>query len=204
MLTRPLILSDGDLPSLVACAAAAEMSLAETDPARRPVVLPFPSALSADQCRAVERQAKVLNLSALPPMAPVSTSADGEAEVRDLLSASYGAARAGIDTVTWPLSATRGDSIDVDRAGRIATRAMLVGRLVGLDDTRHGEPAARIETPYLDLSDTQLADLAADLAVPLETVWWWGSQTGDAARARTRWGAALAAVGWPLVAPRAT
>ncbi len=197
MSTRVLVLTDGDLPSLVAAASAAEQAVGVTDPAKRPILLPF--AASAGQLTAIAAQARALALSVLPAIAAAHPSSDGEAQSHDLLAALYGAARAGIDTVLWPVSAATGETVDVDLASTLADRALLVGRLVALDESHHARPSVRLETPYLDLTDTQLADLAADLAVPLNTVWWWGSSNGDAARARARWSEALTAAGWPLV-----
>jgi len=196
---RTVILSDGDLPSLVACAAGVE-AVAGDASAVRPCVLPFPSAAGADASRAaaVRTQADLLALTLLPAISPIVESADGEGEVRDLIAATYAAARTGIDRVVWAVTGALGDHLDLDRIAAGADRSVLIGRLVALDATRHGVPSIRIETPYLDLTDRQVADLAADLAVPLETVWWWDSDTLPAQRARLRWGEALEAVGWRL------
>lgn len=196
MSTRVLVLSDGDLPSLVAAASVAEQAVGVSDPAKRPILLPF--AATPAQAAAVAAQGRALSLSVLPAIPATDFSADGEAQCRDLIAALYGAARAGIDSVLWPISAAIGESVDVDLASVFADRALLVGRLVALDASRHARPSVRIETPYVDLTDTQLADLAADLAVPLSSVWWWGGDDGDAARARSRWSIALSEAGWPL------
>lgn len=197
MSTRVLVLSDGDLPSLVAAASVAEQAVGISDPAKRPILLPF--AATPAQTAAVVAQGRALSFSVLPAIPATDLSADGEAQCRDLLAALYGAARAGIDSVLWPVSAAIGERVDVDLASTLADRALLVGRLVALDASRHTRPSVRIETPYVDLTDTQLADLAADMAVPLSTVWWWGGANGDAARARTRWSGALEYAGWPLL-----
>lgn len=197
---RTVILSDGDLPALVACASAVEVGAGSADGTARPSVLAFPCAAGADAVRAaaIHAQADLLALTLLPALSSPVESADGEGEVRDLLSATYGAARSGIDRVVWPVTGALGDHLDLDRIAAGADRAVLIGRLVALDATRHGVPSIRIETPYLDLTDRQVADLAADLAVPLETVWWWDGDTLPAQRARLRWGEALEAVGWRL------
>lgn len=204
MTSRVLVLNDGDIPGLVACAAAAEAAMGVTEVRERPLVLPFPSSIARATARtaAVQRQAELLTLGLLPAISPAVESADAEAEIRDLVAAAYGAARAGIDTVIWPVSAATGEAFDLDRLGAAADQALLVGRLVALDAARHGVPGIRIETPYLDLTDTQLADLAADLAAPLESVWWWqgwGGEDVPAAQARARWAPALERVGWPVV-----
>ena len=91
------------------------------------------------------------------------------------------------------------DSLDLDRIAQAADRALLAGRLAGLDATLHASPGVQVETPLLDLTDGQLADLAMDMDVPLETCWWWGGDTGhdaQAHQARARWRSSLAAVGY--------
>ncbi|CAG0983387.1 hypothetical protein PHYC_01889 [Phycisphaerales bacterium] len=197
MTGRVLVLSDGDLPSLVACAAAAEAAIGATDAKDRPIVLPFPSSLARHPGRlaSVQRQAELLSLGLLPVLSPAIESSDGEAEIRDLIAAAYGAARSGIDTVVWPASAAAGESFDIDRLAIIADESLLVGRLVALDASRHGVPGIHVETPYLDLTDVQLADLAADLAAPLESLWWWQSDDAQASQARARWAPALERAG---------
>lgn len=197
MRERRLIISDGGLPALVACAIAAEeAALAEGGDA--PIVLPVPPPGGREvQDEALRRQCERLRLSLLPPVLPALASSDAEGETRDLLAATYGAARAGAAVVLWPVTAWKGDAIDMDRLAQIADRALLVGRLVALDASVHGVPSIRVETPLLDLADDQVADLAADLGVPLEAVWWWGGADAEARRERDRWSRALEHVGWP-------
>lgn len=51
----------------------------------------------------------------------------------------------------------------------------MVGQLVGIDIARVGDAGAsgvRIETPYADLTDAELMDLALDMDVPLNACWW--------------------------------
>lgn len=196
MPSRLMVLSDGDVPALIACAAAAERSLSDAD-AQRPLVLPFPSAASA-RVDAIRAQAEFFSFALLPSPPVSMESADGEGECRDLVSAIYGGARAGVEEIIWPASASRGDEVDIIRLAEITDRALLVGRLVALDSARHESPFTRIDTPYADLSDRQLSELALDLAIPLDRVWWWGGTGGDAAKARARWAGPFAKAGWPL------
>jgi hypothetical protein len=197
MSERRLIISDGGLPALVACAIAAEEA-ALTPGADAPIVLPVPPAGGREvQDEALRRQCERLRLSLLPAVQPALASSDAEGETRDLLAATYGAARAGAAVVLWPVTAWKGDAIDMDRLAQIADRALLVGRLVALDAGAHGVPSIRVETPLLDLADDQVADLAADLGVPLETVWWWDGGDAEARRERDRWTKVLEHVGWP-------
>jgi len=113
----------------------------------------------------------------------------GTIETIGLLNVASAAAAAGFSRVVWPATAGVGEGVDIDRAAAIMDRAMLCGRLVAIDAIHHGCPGIHIETPYADLSDTQMADLALDMAVPLESCWWWGGDADDAGAnlARARW-----------------
>jgi hypothetical protein len=70
--------------------------------------------------------------------------------------------------------------VNTDTLADVCDRALLAGQLVGLDVARlgsagDGAPMAkglRIETPYADLTDAQLMDLALDMDVPLHACWW--------------------------------
>jgi hypothetical protein len=188
-----MVLSDGDLPALTACAAAAEAAIGIAAANDRPVVVPFPSTVSSNPARmgAVARQAEALLLNVLPAPATIRQSADGESESHDLISSAYAAARMGIGIIWWPECPG-----NLERMGEVAERALLAGRIVAIDSETHGLTDVRIETPYLDLNDEQLAELALDLAVPLETAWWWNAAEEEAVHSRARWIQALARVGW--------
>ncbi|MDX2132529.1 MAG: hypothetical protein SFY69_10815 [Planctomycetota bacterium] len=201
MSERRLILSDGGLPSLVAAALAADEALL-AGAGDHPLVVPTPAFPCGEiYADAIRRQCERLRLDLLPPVQPTLASADGEGETRDLLAATYGAARAGASVVVWPVTAWRGEGIDIDRLAQAADRALLVGRLVALDASTHAMPSIRVETPLLDFSDTQIVDLAADLGAPIEAVWWWSAEHAEAAAERARWKRALERVGWPAARP---
>jgi len=70
----------------------------------------------------------------------------------------------------WPVHV----GADLEGMDRALARARLVERLVNLDlpQEHEGEPPLRIETPLLDLTDRQIAELAADLDAPLDVCWW--------------------------------
>jgi 7-cyano-7-deazaguanine synthase in queuosine biosynthesis len=72
--------------------------------------------------------------------------------------------------VLWPVHC----GADLEAMDRALARARLVERLVNLDlpAGEEDEPPLRIETPLLDLSDRQIAELAADLDAPLDVCWW--------------------------------
>jgi hypothetical protein len=128
-----------------------------------------------------------------------------ECETLELLAVTQLAVRKGCDTVVWPVqcagpSADRDDDgLDLDWIARAADKAVLVSRLVAVDADAHHKPGVRIETPYLDVTDHQLADLAAEMELPMRACWWWTISRRDGEQAmaeRERWLRALAFVGW--------
>ena len=60
-------------------------------------------------------------------------------------------------------------TLALDRIAQIADRAVLVARLVAIDADAHGVPSIRIETPYADFTDRQIADLIADMELRAHT-----------------------------------
>lgn len=196
------VLIDGDLASLVACAMAREQSALTDGPTPSPVLgLAFPAMFDSDPLRhrAIRAQAQSY---AIELAVPVSVDVGGvhergEREAIELVAAAYEAIRRGGTRVFWPVSAAAGDSLDLDRIAQAADRALMAGRLAGLDAMLHGSPGLTIQTPLVDLTDRQLADLAMDMDVPLEACWWWGdAPDAQAHQARARWRSSLAAVGW--------
>jgi len=121
-----------------------------------------------------------------------------------LRRAGWIARRLGCARVAWDAcpgsAAGRGGEVidpratpDLDAVGATLDRALLVARLVNLDA---GAGVIRIDAPLADLTDWQLADLAADLEAPIDRVWWWRGEHPTGASARARWMAALGEVGW--------
>lgn len=109
---------------------------------------------------------------------------------RALLAACEQALRLGCGGVLWPVH--HGE--DTRTMCAEADRARLLGFLVGVDagGVRARPPA--IETPYLDLTLIQIADLAVDTDVPLTDGWW---VEADAAAAEEAIRLARARRGWP-------
>ncbi|MDX2017569.1 MAG: hypothetical protein SFY95_08020 [Planctomycetota bacterium] len=219
-------MSDGGLASLVACAMAREALLARAPQAGKPaprVIVWCPSGRgastrSADEqtfpfALAARRQAQLLDLEwagdSAPRSADPATSHQAVHNTDDLLAAGRLAMSLGIRTVIWPAHYGSGKpgeptTLDLDRAAVGADRALLVGRLMSLEGHESGVPSIRIETPLLDLSDRQLAELAVDLGVSIslegpqaKACWWtlalqepsrWSSEAIDLATAeRIRW-----------------
>jgi len=217
---RTLIIGDGDLAGLIACAAARESALLAG--LTSPGVLWAGPALAeeaAERAEAGQRHAEAYGLELLTHAAPNSIYAAkpaGPDDNRLLLAAAAAALEHGCDRVAWPVHfggpGTPGEpGHDLDAISRAVDRALLITRLIGVDAAQHARPAFRIETPYIDFTDRQIADLALDLDVPVETCWWWRREflardtqvtapptaaLGPAWAHWRRWWPALRAVGW--------
>ena len=165
-----------------------------------PGVLAWPPELWTDSFRlgVISRQCERLTLALLtrPDVTQVPGGGSGsEWETQCLITTAFEAARAGISRLIWPATGGIGEHIDLDRVCEIQDKAILVSRLVGLDAPNHGQPGFTIETPYADLSDDRLADLALDLGVQMELCWWHGKGAAMGADEAERWGRALAKAG---------
>ena len=202
--TRSLVISDGSLAALVACAAVRESLIASgaDEKTPRPIVLFTPVGDETNHARrvAIEKHAKLYELDMVDATADLrgpgahGVTGGGLHQTLALITATYQAAALGCDQVVWPVQ-MGGPSPDLESVARV-----LVTRLASLDGVDHGRPAIRIETPYADLSDRQLADLAIDINAPIEQVWWWNAaQSGkseQAARELERWFPVLQSLGW--------
>lgn len=202
---RTLVLCDGDLPSYHAAWAARERAISEgpaASPANAssmPVMAPFgvPTIVEPME-HAVALQARALGLTSVATITSHAMPEDlpGHAESIALLNACYAAVRLGCDRVVYPASACTGESIDLDRMAAIADRAVLVARLCSLDSLAHHTPGIRIETPYVDLTDLQLADLLLDAELSPQALWWWGGSSEPARASLARWMRALEPMGF--------
>ncbi len=217
MLDRPdklLVMVDGGLGSLVACASAREAYLAwansplrEPGEARAPrtvgpmALLCAPHGPSHDEklaSAASIARSCLLESATLPGVIETPEMRDGERQTHLLVRALHHAASLGRDTLVWPVTfgAGAGGGVDLDSLSRAVDRSLLVARLVGIDTAEHGRPMVRIETPYADFDDRQVAELAADLGVPVRLCWWQSASGAEAERERQRWTEALTSVGW--------
>lgn len=133
----------------------------------------------------------------LPDLTSGATS-PGEEQTRRLIQASYLAVSLGCDRVVWPVQFgedLRAASPSLDRVAAAIDRALLVSRLVGLDiDHRFAD--FEVQTPFVDLSDRQIAEMVMDIEAPLSACWWWGSPLAAAMACRDRWGTLLRSLGW--------
>ena len=178
-----IVIDDGGVASLVAACLGEEPSRVT------PFAAPGSGAAAASRVDAVKRRADLLGLGApiIPPGAgrPAAPPAEGResgpsvfderAETTDLLlRGGREALRLGVRAIIWPVHC----GIDLEAMERELDRVRLVERLVNLDAPPVSgpgeglEPAVRVETPLLDLTDAQVAELARDLDAPLETAWW--------------------------------
>ncbi len=204
---RSLVMLDGSLPGLVCCA------LGEVP---EELVGWFPGAgkdlgegtMGGAHLEAIEHQGELMGLGELviergkagrSGHATEQMGMGGSGTSVLLLEACYEAARRGCGRVVWGVHY----GADLDGVFTAAEQAGLVGRLATLELGGTGE-GIRIETPLLDLSETQIAEMALDLDVPAGACWWAGegagtedegSGGGGAERVRGRWERALAAAG---------
>lgn len=146
-----------------------------------------------------------------------------------LVAAATAAARLGCHRLVWPVQAIGrglgevgevragevrgregawgggGDSLDVERVANLLDVATLVGRLVSIETGCE----VSVETPFVDLTDQQLVELALDMGLDREQCWWaagrahlWADDAhaalaAEAWHARQRWEGAFARSGWP-------
>ena len=139
---------------------------------------------------AAELQADILGVDTIHnPRTPPETWGSlpgGFGESAMLLEAVAEALRTRCARVIWPRT-TNGD---LDSMTDASDRALLVARLGLIESTRTQSLDIRIDTPLLDLSQKQLADLAVDMDAPVWSVWWALPEAMDhpeAERARSRW-----------------
>lgn len=190
---RCLILSDGGLESAVVAAIAAEQTTrADTEP---PLVMPAWWGAPADLDlllpsidRAVARQAELFGLAMLtdqtaypPEMSEEHSANEGSQQSQMLLQSAAYASELGIRRLIWPArigtaSFDFDPARDLDRLASTIDRSVLIGRLATLDAGVAGNDEELrevvIETPVVDFTNAQLADLAGDLSVPLDGCWW--------------------------------
>ena len=118
----------------------------------------------------------------------------GLGEAAMLLAGVNEVIQSGLTRLLWPKHA----SGDLDSMLDGADRALLIQRLGLIEQQRLGTPGLRIDTPLIDLSDLQVADLAVDLDAPVWSCWWAMPNAVDLGAAdaeRRRWTDALKHVG---------
>lgn len=218
-MVKRVVLSDGGILGLLAAAIAREAA-----PAGRkdltPTLVPWRCEGVAGEYRrkAVQQQAETLRLQLAVkwrPPEPVAGSSTTEisAEVQEslgLVAAVHLSAKLKASALVWPVQGVAdpdsgstphhpASGLDLDLISKSHDRALLASRLGSLDT----ESIIGIELPFLDMTDRQVADLAADMELPLQAVWWWGTpQTFQlGVRERERWFRAFESAGWASMMP---
>ncbi|MFN0011338.1 MAG: hypothetical protein ACKVS8_06810 [Phycisphaerales bacterium] len=124
----------------------------------------------------------------------------GETLSKMLLLAGSDAIKRGLSRLIWPahLGGPGGSSErladhsgGLDAIADVCDRAMAAARLLSLDA---GPEGFSIQTPFVDFTDAQIADLASDVDLPLEQAFL-GSAEGIGASEYRRWAKALSVVG---------
>jgi len=185
-----VVLCDGSLPGLVALAIEAERAESA------PLVIagnPIGGVSSADTQaarEAVRAQAEVYNAPMIDGAYLLGGPASHDQSPAILASARI-TATVGRRRLVWGIQFPYlGSEPDLDAIATTVDRTMLIARLASLDlwdDPDAKVPEVLIETPLIDLSDEQVADLASDLSVPWQTVWWLGAPGEQAREDRSRW-----------------
>ncbi len=195
---RCLILTDTDIESLLAAAMASEQqALTGANPS---ILVPAWWTQASDDLDliisaidpAVIDQAGTFALNAEPSRAfyppDDEPSTQGQLETRLLTEAAYLALNSGIKRVVWPIRIPADHPDRVAAIGTAIDRAMLVARLVSLDASTETAAEVHIDTPFIDLNDQQIFELAQDMALPIETCWWSKARTlPQAQRRREQW-----------------
>lgn len=199
---RCLILSDADVESTLAAAMASEQqSISNADPSTLiPAWWDRESGENLDLIisavePAIKRHADLYALNARPELHCYPPEGDHTEDLpvaihctHMLTTAAYQAIELGLRRVIWPLRIPEDHPDRINHIGTALDRAMLISRLVSLDAAAETSPEVQIETPFIDLTDIQILDLARDMALPLETCWWAQAQSIPSAQHRAqRW-----------------
>lgn len=150
-----LVLSSGDLASF-----AALLSLRRPD-----LCVVAPATDDRDTRAVIGKQCDLAGARLADRTASIGD--ERFAESRRLLDACSLARDEGCARVVWPAWCAG----DIDGIAVALERARLVSTLASLDARRGG---LAIDTPVLDLTEPQLADLAVDVGVPAERGWFSG------------------------------
>ncbi len=209
-----IIIADGGLPALVAAAIEAERAISGGGGGASLMLWPASPLLASAQFTAVTSQARFLRLGLTDTPQLSLNGTEASTTLRDtlgLLSGVEAARAAGCSRVVWPVQYHADhDSLpgELDRIAAAVDRALLVARL-GLLETDRASDEITIETPLVDLTDSQIADLVVDLDAPAYLCWWWRRPSEAEAEAlaapeRKAWLAALREAGWVQTAPGVT
>ncbi len=194
---RSLLLCDGGIESLLACAWLRERLTVEGANGSggvNPIAMPFTDQLTQPKVDAILAMTSSFGLKLVesPVEVPSQLASPGVRErSHRLLAAVYQAASLGCSEVVWPVCAGRGEEVDIERAAFFDDTAWLVSRLAALDAANHGVPSIRVTLPFVQFSAVQLAELVADMDLDPSACWWWNATDPAAKAERERWGPVL-------------
>ena len=194
---RSLVLCDGGIESLLACAWLRErltVEGAEGAGSVNPIAMPFTDQLTQPKVDAILAMSAAFGLKLVesPVEVPPQLASPGVRELSHrLLAAAYQAASLGCSEVIWPACAGQGEEVDVERAAFFDDTAWLVSRLAALDAPNHGVPSIRVALPFVHFSAMQLAELVADMDLDPSACWWWNATDPAARLERERWSGVL-------------
>ncbi|HZW07453.1 MAG TPA: 7-cyano-7-deazaguanine synthase [Phycisphaerales bacterium] len=124
---------------------------------------------------AAAANARFVKLAGLPSIVtgPLPATTAGLSASLMLLAAGEDAAKRGIGRVVWPVQfAASDDATRLTQVGGAFDRALLAARLLSIDTRQTGGQSVLIHTPFAELNDNQLLDLAADMDAPVGAAWW--------------------------------
>ncbi|HYD00549.1 MAG TPA: 7-cyano-7-deazaguanine synthase [Phycisphaerales bacterium] len=165
-----LIIADGSIATLLAVWREAVCRPSDSENAKPALWAP---ANLAPQAAAANAQ--FVKLAGLPSTitGPLPATITGLSASLMLLAAGEDAAKRGIGRVVWPVQFAAAD--DATRLTQVAgafDRALLAARLLSIDTRQAGGQSVLIHTPFAELNDNQLLDLAADMDAPVGSAWW--------------------------------
>lgn len=206
-----IVISDAGLPAVVGAAIEAERAISGGG-GGVPALMPWPTdpVLAECQYAAAKSHARFLRLALLdaPRLCAADISAStGLIDTLGLLAAVELARTSGATRVVWPVHYHADDATLpgwLDQVASAVDRALLTSRLALLDSGAE----VTIETPLVDLTDRQTADLVVDLDAPAYLAWWWRRRPEPPAEAlavqeRRAWLDALRDAGWVQADPAA-
>lgn len=156
-----LVIDDGRLGGLLATLLVQDRALVGT--AVAPASAPGADEARPARLRALQRRAELLGLGAVHELPATGWSSGPLNTAGTILAAAALAIDLHATRLVWP--AHFGD--DLDSLACASDRLRLLDALIGVE-----APALSIESPFIDLTDAQLADLALDLDAPLAGAHW--------------------------------
>lgn len=190
-----LVLMDGSLPSLVAAAMAREGRL-DRESGSDGLLAWLVGSERMLACAVT--QAEGLGFRVVARSDPSDEMSVERTSGIVLLASAIAGARLGCGSVVWAAHCASAGSeieVDIDRVAEAIDRATLVGRLASLEARAEIE----VQSPFIDLSDSQIADLAVDMGVE-PSACWWATGDGVAMAERRRWHGVLRERGMAVTA----